>query len=150
MDSIISHENSGSTQENDEQLAGQAAHRLTKARSRTDTSVVAIIRSQTQNCEETTDECWWLDLLDTGQLIASFARADNGKTSTTVEPRVEQMSATTAFCRSSRRLTRSNRSRATSQQQDRGQKVEKNVNQKEQRPLGLTSWVFEDSGWCAN
>ena len=42
---------------------------LTKARSETDTSVVAAICSQTQNDEESTAERCWAGLLDTGYFM---------------------------------------------------------------------------------
>ena len=46
-----------------------SAYKLTTARSRTDTAVVAAICSQTQQGEETNTERWWPDLLDTGYLV---------------------------------------------------------------------------------
>ena len=52
-----------------EKVESSNAYRLAKARSGTVTSVVAITRSHTQNGEETTIECWWLDLLDTGYFM---------------------------------------------------------------------------------
>ena len=42
---------------------------LNKARSETDTSVVAAVCSRTQNDEETKTERWWAGLLETGYFM---------------------------------------------------------------------------------
>ena len=67
LDSINSREICGSTQKINESWQVKRSQ-TDQGAVRNFTSVVAIIRSQTQNGEETTTESWWLDLLDTGYL----------------------------------------------------------------------------------
>ena len=66
MDSINVHEDSCSAQETNESC--QVKRLQTERAVRNFTNVVADIRSQTQNGEETTTECGWQDPLDTGYL----------------------------------------------------------------------------------
>ena len=51
------------------QVDRSSASSLTHARSGTDTTVVAVMSSWTQQGDESTTEHWWLDLVDMGYLV---------------------------------------------------------------------------------
>ena len=132
--------------ERETKVGRSSSYRLTMARSGTDTSVVAVIRSQN---DETITECWWLDLLSTGS--QSVVRAtDDENASTTEEPRVVQLKPPQPSA-DQQAKTRAKRSRATSQHEDRGQQDEKN----ETGSAVLRDWSARCSeaarppGWCA-
>ena len=78
-----------------------SAFRLTMARSGTDTSVVAVVRSQTQDGEETTTRVPLAGSPEHGLLHATFALLTTGSASTTGELGVEHLKTSTAVCGSS-------------------------------------------------
>ena len=79
MVSIHSHENSGSTQKQTAKVGRSGGCNTDQGAVGNCTSVVAVIRSQTQNNEESTTESWFLDPLDTSFLKPSLVLAEKGQ-----------------------------------------------------------------------
>ena len=100
-----------------------SAYRLTKPRSGTDTSVVAVTSSPTQNGEETIIEHWWSDLLGMVHFIHR-PRYRQRETRVRLRNRGKSNRQFHSRPRASRRRIAPKGSLATGQREDSGQKVE--------------------------